>query len=65
MSNWIVRCANPRCRHICDDSNWVSKPKANPSEVERKLRVSVSHCPKCDCTSYYKANAKEIARFTK
>lgn len=62
MSKWIIRCANPRCRHVCPEGDWVAKPKKNPTEAERALRVSQMHCPKCDCTTYYKATAKEIER---
>lgn len=62
MSNWIIRCANPRCRHVCVDSDWVFKPKKNPTEEDITLNVKQSHCPKCDCLSYYRATPKEIAR---
>lgn len=61
MSNWIIRCANPRCRYVCDDRDWVLKPKKNPTEADIKLSTMQAHCPKCDCKSYYKANAEERA----
>lgn len=61
MSNWIVRCANPRCRHVCDDRDWVYKPKTNPTPADIKLNTRQGHCPKCDGTSYYKAKPREIA----
>jgi hypothetical protein len=52
---WIIRCANPRCRHVCSETDWVFKP------TDRKL-VKQSHCPKCDCKSYSKAKPEEIER---
>jgi hypothetical protein len=55
---WIIRCANPRCRHVCDDRDWVLKPAPDFAG----LTVHKCHCPKCGCTSYSKATAKEIAQ---
>jgi hypothetical protein len=60
MSNWIIRCANPRCRHVCDDRDWILKPKENPTAIDIQLCTRDAHCPKCDCTSYYKAKLREI-----
>lgn len=62
MSNWIIRCANPRCRHVCDERDWILKPKEKPTEADIKLRTRQSHCPKCDCKSFYKAKPHEIAK---
>lgn len=62
MSNWIIRCANPRCRHVCDDRDWILKPKENPTEADIQLRTREAHCPKCDCKSYYKAKPHEIEK---
>lgn len=65
MTQWIVRCANPRCRHVCHESDWILKPKENPTEADIKLRTQQTHCPKCDCKSFYKANAKESAAWAR
>lgn len=62
MSNWIIRCANPRCRHVAPESDWTFKPKQKPTGTERALSVSEAHCPKCDCKTFYKATQKEIAK---
>lgn len=60
MSNWIIRCANPRCRHVCDERDWLLKPKKKPTKADIYLRTREAHCPKCDCKSYYKATASEV-----
>lgn len=62
MSNWIIRCANPRCRHVCDERDWVLKPKRNPTEADVRLNTAQAHCPKCDYEGYYRATEKEIQR---
>lgn len=62
MSTWIIRCANRRCRHVCSDTDWVLKPKQNPSPAEIKLRVGQYHCPKCDGKTYVRATAAEIEK---
>lgn len=62
MSNWIIRCANRKCRHVCDERDWVLKAKRNPTEAEVRLRVKQAHCPKCDKTAYYRATQMEIER---
>lgn len=41
MSNWIIRCANRRCRHVCNERDWVLKPKKNPTEADIKLQKIV------------------------
>ncbi len=59
MSTWIIRCSNPRCRHVTSEDEWVLKPSGKKMGG---LDVKQSHCPKCDCKSYYKATEKEIAQ---
>lgn len=63
-SNWIVRCANPRCRHVCFENDWIRKPKANPTPIEATLRVKQAHCHKCNSTSFLRATEKEAVKFT-
>ncbi len=62
MSNWIIRCANRRCRHVCDERDWVLKPKKNPTKADITLRTKQSHCPKCDGKSFFRATQGEIAK---
>lgn len=62
MNNWIIRCVDRRCRHVCDERDWVLKPKENPSEADRLLQTKESHCPKCDGKVYLRATRAEIER---
>ncbi len=61
---WVISCANSRCRHVSLETDWISRPKANPTPVEAQLNVRQRHCPRCDCTSYVKANARESERIS-
>lgn len=61
MSNWTVRCANPRCRHVHAESARVDKPHEK-QPYGSGMTITQSTCPKCGCKSYYRANAKDLAR---
>lgn len=55
--DWIIRCSNRRCKHVCRESEWV--PHMD-SKTVRGMRVTKLICPKCGCESFIKATEKDL-----